>query len=323
VVRGHQIVLSRLWECLIEEARRTGQFVSAETLLAVTSRMWRLADDRVVALSDSYLAASAEMRASIEQRRSAVVEALLSGHASRDADPVQAAAVLGLPPDARYVVVAADTRVAAGEGPAAFETRLAAKGVVSGWRLTPALQMGVVAVRPGEHEFVLDAIREAANGPTGVSPEYSSLTESPRALELARAAMAALQPGRAEVYVFESSPLNALLARTPEEAERLALQVFGRVIALPSDDRVMLLDTLSVYLAYEGSAETAAKKLHCHPNTVRYRLRRLHDLTGRALTNPRDIAELTMATYALRLNPNLGTRVSSAETDEVAAFEAT
>jgi hypothetical protein len=63
--------------------------------------------------------------------------------------------------------------------------------------------------------------------------------------------------------------------------------------------------------------------LHCHPNTVRYRLRRLHDLTGRALTNPRDIAELTMATYALRLNPNLGTRVSSAETDEVAAFEAT
>jgi DNA-binding PucR family transcriptional regulator len=43
--------------------------------------------------------------------------------------------------------------------------------------------------------------------------------------------------------------------------------------------------------------------VHCHPNTVRYRLRRLHQLTGRSLTDPRDLADLRAAALTLRLIP--------------------
>ncbi|EKF24839.1 pucR C-terminal helix-turn-helix domain protein [Mycolicibacterium hassiacum DSM 44199] len=233
-----------------------------------------------------------------------MLESVLSGHSWPGGDPVRAAAVLGLPPDAGYVIVVADTRTAPGAGQPLFESALGIKGVVSAWRLTPALHTGLVAVPPGELDAVLDTLRQTATGPTGVSPPYHSLTGSPRALELARAAMASLRPGQAAVRVFESNPLDALLARAPGEAARLAHEVLGRLTGLPADDRAMLLDTLWAYVAHGGSADHAAKALHCHPNTVRYRLRRVQELTGRAFTSPWDVAELIMATQALRLNPD-------------------
>ncbi|MEV4262487.1 helix-turn-helix domain-containing protein [Kribbella sp. NPDC049584] len=38
-------------------------------------------------------------------------------------------------------------------------------------------------------------------------------------------------------------------------------------------------------------------------NTVRYRLRRVEELTGRSLTDPRQATELSAAAYAARLLP--------------------
>ena len=108
-------------------------------------------------------------------------------------------------------------------------------------------------------------------------------------------------PGRAEVRVFNPSPLAALMVCEPSEGRRLADQVLGAVLRLPAEDRTTLLDTLDAYLDHEGSAERAGEVLYCHPNTVRYRLRRLQELTGRSLTDPHGIAELATAAYAVRL----------------------
>ncbi|MFF9151727.1 helix-turn-helix domain-containing protein [Streptomyces sp. NPDC014846] len=47
----------------------------------------------------------------------------------------------------------------------------------------------------------------------------------------------------------------------------------------------------------------AAEGLSVHPNTVRYRLRRVEELTGRPLTDPLTVADLGAALYALRLLP--------------------
>ncbi|WP_236715852.1 PucR family transcriptional regulator [Mycolicibacterium phlei] len=303
VLREVHIALSRLWEGLLARALQEKCDIETATMLSATSRIWQLIDARSVAVAEAYRAASAEVSGTFGEQRAAMVEAVMSGCTAPGADPVRAAAILGLPPDAEYVVVVADIGGAAEGGAPPFEAALAAKGVVSAWRSTPALLEGVVAVRPGDHEVALEILREVATGPTGVSPSYRSLTDSPRSLELSRAAMAALGPDRAEVNEFEASPLNALLARAPGEATRLMREVFGRLTALPDDDREMLLETLSAYFAHGGSAEAAAKALHCHANTVRYRLRRLHELTGRTLTSPQSIAEVIMAMYAMRMNP--------------------
>ncbi|MFE4000227.1 helix-turn-helix domain-containing protein [Nocardioides sp. YIM B13467] len=45
----------------------------------------------------------------------------------------------------------------------------------------------------------------------------------------------------------------------------------------------------------------AAPLLYCHPNTVRNRLRRIQELTGRSLAEVMDVAELAAAAYALRV----------------------
>jgi hypothetical protein len=60
-----------------------------------------------------------------------------------------------------------------------------------------------------------------------------------------------------------------------------------------------LLETLVTFLDQGLSVEAAARSLFVHANTVRYRLRRIHEVTGYSPTDPRDA-------YALRLALTLG-----------------
>jgi len=80
-------------------------------------------------------------------------------------------------------------------------------------------------------------------------------------------------------------------------------RVFGRLLAL--DDRAVLLATVEAWLDAGGSATAAGQALFCHPNTVRYRLRRVEELTGRSVDVPRAAAELAVALRALRVFPAL------------------
>jgi DNA-binding PucR family transcriptional regulator len=77
--------------------------------------------------------------------------------------------------------------------------------------------------------------------------------------------------------------------------------VLGPVLHLAESDRDVILETLETYIDTGGSAADAAALLHCHPNTVRYRLRRIEELTGRSFTRPNDMAELAAAAYGLEL----------------------
>jgi DNA-binding PucR family transcriptional regulator len=56
-----------------------------------------------------------------------------------------------------------------------------------------------------------------------------------------------------------------------------------------------VLETLSTYLEQAGSLEGTARLLFVHPNTVRYRLRRVVELCGCDATNPRDAFQLGLS----------------------------
>ncbi len=49
-----------------------------------------------------------------------------------------------------------------------------------------------------------------------------------------------------------------------------------------------LLDTLTAYLEQGSSLEASARMLFVHPNTVRYRLKRVTELTGYTVSEGRD-----------------------------------
>ncbi len=72
-----------------------------------------------------------------------------------------------------------------------------------------------------------------------------------------------------------------------------------------------LLETLVTFLDHGLSVEAASRALFVHANTVRYRLRRIHEVTGHSPTDPRDA-------YALRLAITLGRLYSRAKPEESA-----
>ncbi len=65
----------------------------------------------------------------------------------------------------------------------------------------------------------------------------------------------------------------------------------------------VLIETLAAYLEGGGSVEAAARILFVHPNTVRYRLRRVVDVAGLTPADPRDAYTLRLALTLGRLFP--------------------
>lgn len=63
-----------------------------------------------------------------------------------------------------------------------------------------------------------------------------------------------------------------------------------------------LIETLDAYLDCGGAIEACARKLFVHPNTIRYRLKRITDFTGRDPTQPRDAYVLRVAATVGQLN---------------------
>ena len=59
--------------------------------------------------------------------------------------------------------------------------------------------------------------------------------------------------------------------------------------------RDTLVETLATYLATGSSLEATGRALYVHPNTVRYRLRQVADLTGFSPTEPREAFTLHIA----------------------------
>jgi DNA-binding PucR family transcriptional regulator len=67
-----------------------------------------------------------------------------------------------------------------------------------------------------------------------------------------------------------------------------------------------LLETIETYLESGGVLETCARQLFVHPNTVRYRLKKATELTGRNAADPRDALVLRTALTVGRLARSRG-----------------
>jgi DNA-binding PucR family transcriptional regulator len=92
-----------------------------------------------------------------------------------------------------------------------------------------------------------------------------------------------------------------VLAGDPAAAEILRREIYTPLAASSAP----LLQTLDSYIAHGGSLEPAARSLFVHPNTMRYRLRRVADATGRDPWSARDMLTLTLALILGRLAPPL------------------
>ncbi|MFC9997837.1 helix-turn-helix domain-containing protein [Nocardia sp. NPDC127526] len=80
---------------------------------------------------------------------------------------------------------------------------------------------------------------------------------------------------------------------------RFAERVLGPVVEYDRRTGAGLLETLEVFLGCEGSWRQAAERMHVHLNTVRYRIGRVEELTGRDLGRLDDRLDLYLAVRTL------------------------
>lgn len=153
---------------------------------------------------------------------------------------------------------------------------------------------------PGRARLIRQGLRgwRAAVGPTvPLNLAASSLRWASRALALARRGVLRWEGG----MVWCAASMPQLIVFSDEEL----LTMFGASVLKPlaalnpaQQDR--LAETLLAWLQDWGNATAAARRLHVHPQTVRYRLRQVSDLFGDDLLDPDKRFALEVALRARR-----------------------
>lgn len=304
LLRAYRLGFAGFWCVLVAEARQAGSTAYAALIDTATS-IWGFADDYSQAVTDAYRDAQADQLFEEARQRSALIEAVLTGESADHGTLWEIAERLRIPFEGRFLVVAAETESVGANPLGRLEPRLAALGIASGWRLLPGLELGLLSLRQTERlPDALDVITAVAHTRIGVSPTFDRLDGAPNAARLARIAMASVPASTVAVQQFDATPLGVLAAADPDTSARVARVVLGDLVSLPAEERDMLLTTLRTWLDAEGSATETGKLLYVHPNTVRHRLRRVEQHTGRSLDDLRAIGELTMAMTIVRIFPD-------------------
>jgi hypothetical protein len=303
IMAAYRVAARYLWERLADLAIRTG--VPAEASLRAASEMWLVLDTFTQEMTDGYREEITAQTLTQEQQRSALVQALFEGRLG-ETTLWEAADLLRLPQTGRYVVIAAEVPDLARHASPRIERALGAVGIPSAWRLMHDAEIGIAALASPRAtvDQLAACLAEACTGCVGVSTTYDDLRRTPESLRLARIALHGAFDGQT-VIVFDRDPLAVAPAGAPDIMRRIAATTLVGLDDISTDERAVLLRTFGVWRDSGGSADKAAQQLFCHPNTVRHRLRRLEEHTGRSLTDPRWIAELSLAFETdRRLNHN-------------------
>jgi len=287
-----------VWEWAIARATTAEQ---AGALLRRSSHFWGVLDTLSTAATDAYRRV-AEDRARQEQvSRRVTLLSVFEGTAAVRADGGTAALrALGLPERGSYCVLTGELGDDGEDPLPGIAARLAGVGVASVWTTELGERLGLAAAA-GEVELAAlhRVVEQAALSRVGVSRAFTSLAGAPAAVRQARIALACVPPAEAGAHRYGTAPIDALVAAHPESAAELGENVLGPLLGEGGD--TALLDTLDAWFAADGSTAEAARRLHCHRNTVLYRIARIAELTGRAPTRPLDAAELYVALRARRL----------------------
>ena len=136
-------------------------------------------------------------------------------------------------------------------------------------------------------------VRAAASRPGPTHSLRMSFHEARCALEAVR-----LRNGSApEVATYEDlGAFQLLLSLQDEEAlSSYCRSVLGPIEQGEGDYGDELVRSLDVFIEHNGHWEKAAAALYCHRHTLRYRIRRIEQLTGRSFASARDRIEFWLA----------------------------
>jgi hypothetical protein len=294
VMDAFRVASHQLWEVMIELAGAHPD-ISGRALIVATSRFWNGQDLYTDAMTRAYRQQATYQVIEDEAERAALAEALLDGRPTGDYGLWEIAQLLRIPARGPYLVVAATTPTVGKQALPGISEKLRSADIFSAWRLLPDLQTGIAYIpSTAAHDKLLELLKRVATTRVGVSPLFDDLVDTAQALRYARIALTARATTGDKVTVFEDSVLGVAAVSAPEVTGKLAHIVLGAFSDLSSAEQDVLVNTFNAWLDNKGSVSKAATQLICHPNTVRYRLRRIEEHTGRSLSEPRELAELCL-----------------------------
>jgi DNA-binding PucR family transcriptional regulator len=145
------------------------------------------------------------------------------------------------------------------------------------------------------------AMRAAASRPAPMAGLRRAFHEARCALE---AVSLSNGDGKQVACWRDLGAFQLLLSLQDDEALRLYCDsVLGPLEDGSGDYGDELIRSLEAFIEQNGQWERAARELYCHRHTLRYRIRRVEELTGRDLSNARDRIEFWLALRARELVP--------------------
>ncbi|MGP4016480.1 PucR family transcriptional regulator [Saccharopolyspora sp. 5N708] len=281
----------RLPELADEEHERT---VLTESILRYTREI-------AFAAATSY-AAAAEARGAWDARLEAlVVDGIVRGDAEESL--LSRAAALGWEPSSEATVLVGN---APSDDPPTIVYQVRSRAARVGCPVLLGVQGSRLVVVFGgadderANQEAAKRLTEAFDdGPVVVGPTVPSLAEAHRSAGDAMSALRAVVAWPTAPRPVPSGDLlpERALAGDPE-AER---QLVESIVLPLVDAGGSLMETVDTYLEVGGVLENCARQLYVHPNTVRYRLRRVAELTGRTPSNARDAHVLRVGLAVGRL----------------------
>ena len=303
---------------LAARIRDAGVRVAVGVPVVVDGRVWGLVavgsvePEPMPADTEERISAFAELIGTVvvagsrdEQKRQLLTEAsqrsnrlddLVAGRGFGEWSLRDIAGFLRLPINGPFVVIAAQVSVVGEEPLPEIESKLRSLDISSAWTLVPHLQVGVARVTSDEKfDAMVALMSRMTTERVGVSAAFQDLRETPTALHVARVMLRGKGDSGSSVAVFDRSILAGAVVNAPEAMIRTVGPALDAFSDLPDVEREMLFETFRVWQDNDACVRDAAEALFCHPNTVRYRLRKVEARSGRSLSRPKDVVELYLA----------------------------
>jgi hypothetical protein len=268
--------------------------LSIETLGAIGEAIFLYIDELSAACADGYMRAGAEMADEMKRRRGRLLDLLVGDlPATEEAVAARARAADWTLPR----TVAAMALEDGGKELLSPMPALPAEVLADMMRKDPCL----LVPDPGGSGRIA-AIERGLRGWTGALGPVVPLSQAASSLRWARQALilvrrGVIPPGRGLVHCDEH--LSTLLLFADEKlAQVCAAARLAPLLKLRPEQQETLADTLLSWLQSAGNARLAARELHVHPQTVRYRLRNLQEMFGEALVQPAARFDLEIALHA-------------------------
>ncbi|GAA3545206.1 hypothetical protein GCM10022419_026800 [Nonomuraea rosea] len=331
------------WESVVE---RSGHAPAGrEAALTLAAPLMRYCDFASTHAANAYMEFQQYAAAEAVRESRDLLETLLAGVTPTRGRELAAAQAHGLGPDGRapllvVIAVLAGSPSAVTTGPdQGADARHAACAAIArtggnGTRtLSVVRQSEIVAIPvlgpaatahntghstgPGELCDRLQAVLEslACEGirlAMGVSTVAVGAAQIPQAYQEARAVLDFVPEEGGLAALPRITPFQYLALKADDTARNL---VDPRITSLLAEDRArggVLTATIRAFAAADLNLRAAAERLQIHPNTAQYRLRRIHERTGRSLRSIDDLVELLVAIALQDAQPVPGEPTNSA-----------